>query len=374
MVAGLIPMFKRDFDLTYQQASVLVLASSVASSVIQPLFGHYADRASVSWLLPVATLASIGGVIAAVVAPGYSWALVAVAASGIGVAAFHPQAARLVHFAGGTRLTTAMSWFSVGGGLGFAAAPLLFNVLVNESGIYGLLLLSGAAVGLAFLFGIDHGHHSALVQRHEAAHAAGSSLPPAQWKAFALLGVTIAVRSTVFFGIIGFLALYWANYLGRPIAEGNRAVGLVLGSSVVGTLIGGRLGDSFSRRGILQWGMLGSAGIFGLLAAASDPEIALALLFPAGILFALASSPLIVLGQQYLPGRVGVASGITIGLAVSSGGAAAPILGRAADCWGIEIIPWCLTGLALVSACLAFLLPEPARRVARSEEEDYAVE
>lgn len=38
-----------------------------------------------------------------------------------------------------------------------------------------------------------------------------------------------------------------------------------------------------------------------------------------------------VLAQEYLPGRVGTASGMTIGLAVTLGGVVAPLLGRLAD-------------------------------------------
>jgi MFS transporter, FSR family, fosmidomycin resistance protein len=357
-VAALIPFFKATFHLSYAEASILILASSLASSIIQPIFGHYADRTSASWLLPAAILLSIVGVVAAALSTSYWAALAAVAVNGIGVAAFHPEAARLVHFAAGSRLTTAMSYFSVGGGLGFASAPLIVSALLTEAGPSSLLGLIGPAVILAAMFAIDSQRHAFLVQRHENGAAARRS--PAQWGAFALLGITIAVRSSVFVGLNAFLALYWVNHLGQTSAMGNAALSVVLGSSVAGTLIGGRLADRYSRRGVLQWGMLAAAGLFGLLAAVENAEVAMALLFPAGLLFALASSPLIVLGQQYLPGRVGVASGITIGLAVSSGGATAPILGKAADMFGIEVILWLLTGLALLAAGLAFLLPRPA--------------
>jgi MFS transporter, FSR family, fosmidomycin resistance protein len=173
-------------------------------------------------------------------------------------------------------------------------------------------------------------------------------------------------------GLNAFLALYWVNHLGQSTALGNAALSVVLGSSVAGTLIGGRLADRYSRRGVLQWGMLAAAGLFGLVAAAENADVAMALLFPAGVLFALASSPLIVLGQQYLPGRVGVASGITIGLAVSSGGATAPILGKAADLFGIEVILWLLMGLALLAAGLAFLLPRPTTAVRIVSEDEPA--
>ena len=58
-------------------------------------------------------------------------------------------------------------------------------------------------------------------------------------------------------------------------------------------------------------------------------------------------SPSIVLGQSYLPNRVGLSSGITLGVAVAIGGGAVPFIGKVADLYGI----W----FALASiACLPF--------------------
>jgi FSR family fosmidomycin resistance protein-like MFS transporter len=64
-------------------------------------------------------------------------------------------------------------------------------------------------------------------------------------------------------------------------------------------------------------------------------------------------SPTIVMGQTYLPNHVGLASGITLGVAFSIGGMAAPLLGTVADHHGIwyalaslAFIPILVTGTA----------------------------
>ena len=44
----------------------------------------------------------------------------------------------------------------------------------------------------------------------------------------------------------------------------------------------------------------------------------------------------IVMGQEYLPGRIGVASGVTIGLSIGLGGIGAPLLGLVADAHGLR--------------------------------------
>src|SRR5260221_12359116 len=133
-VAALMPFFVARHPLDYAAASAIVLASSLASTIVQPIFGFYADRVSAPWLLPASLLAAMGGVVAAALAPSYALVLVAVAVSGLGVAAYHPEAARLVNYAAGTRLTTGMSYFAVGGGIGFAGAPLLIAAALNLAG------------------------------------------------------------------------------------------------------------------------------------------------------------------------------------------------------------------------------------------------
>ncbi len=213
-VAALVPFFLIQHHLSYSAAAVIVLSSSLASSIVQPLFGLYADRASAPWLLPASLLAAGGGLLVAALSPSYAIILVAVAVSGLGVAAFHPEAARLIHFASGKRLTTGMSYFAIGGGLGFAAAPLLVAGLLAVAGTPGLVALIIPAIVLAALYFVDHAHLTALARRHDSANAEAAHV-----KAGPVEGLRpsrrgrVAVRSSVFAGLNAFLALYWVNAL-----------------------------------------------------------------------------------------------------------------------------------------------------------------
>ena len=64
------------------------------------------------------------------------------------------------------------------------------------------------------------------------------------------------------------------------------------------------------------------------------------------------------MGQEYLPNRVGTASGVTLGLAVTAGGVAAPILGAVADRWGIGAPLLVVSALPLLAVALALTLPD----------------
>jgi MFS transporter, FSR family, fosmidomycin resistance protein len=76
----------------------------------------------------------------------------------------------------------------------------------------------------------------------------------------------------------------------------------------------------------------------------------------------------IVLGQAYLPSRVGLASGVTLGLAIGLGGVAATALGLVADSWGLPAVLWTIAALPVPALLLAFSLPTvpPVRRTSAS--------
>ncbi|HEY5339408.1 MAG TPA: hypothetical protein VIK27_00145, partial [Candidatus Aquilonibacter sp.] len=71
---------------------------------------------------------------------------------------------------------------------------------------------------------------------------------------------------------------------------------------------------------------------------------------------------MIVLGQEYLPNRLGVASGVTLGLGVSVGGMFTPVLGMIADHWGLHASLLTIAALTALAIALGFTMPDPARR------------
>ncbi len=52
-IPALLPFLISKDHLSYAAASALVLAATISSSVIQPLFGHVSDRLSLPWLMPL---------------------------------------------------------------------------------------------------------------------------------------------------------------------------------------------------------------------------------------------------------------------------------------------------------------------------------
>ena len=58
-VAALVPFFVAERAYSYAAASGVVLAASLLSSVVQPLFGALTDRRPMPWLLPLSALTDV---------------------------------------------------------------------------------------------------------------------------------------------------------------------------------------------------------------------------------------------------------------------------------------------------------------------------
>ena len=90
--------------------------------------------------------------------------------------------------------------------------------------------------------------------------------------------------------------------------------------------------------------------------------VATLLLVAVGLIHFMTYSPLVVMGQMFLPNHVGLASGVTFGLAVTIGGVAAPFLGMVADQHGIRAALWCVAFLPVLATGFALTLPHPEKR------------
>ena len=356
ILPALLPFFIAERGLSYAAAGGLILAATIVSSVVQPLFGFFADRRPSLWLVPAGVAASGVGIGLAGVAPTYPLIAAAVAFHGLGVAAFHPEGSRVAALASGDRRATGMSIFSTGGNLGGATGPLVITPLVLAFGLKASLVpLLPILLVAAFLW--------TQLSRLEASRpgrsgAAGAPLGPDRWGPFSRLVGIVMSRSVVYTGVTAFLPLYFAGVLGTSKARGAAALSILLGTGVVGTLVGGRLADRFGRRIVILLSMTALAPLLFALASVRDARVATLLLVPAGLALYLPFSVLVVVGQEFLPNRIGTASGVTLGLAVTAGGLAAPILGLVADRWGLVAPLLLVSALPLLAVALTLTLPD----------------
>ena len=227
-----------------------------------------------------------------------------------------------------------MSFFAVGGNLGFAIGPAIATPLQLKFGLRGTVLLVLPALAMALVL-LRTG--SAAASTSQAIHPPNASASePDQWWAFLRLSAPVICRAIVFYGLNTFIPLYWIQSYGASKGGGATALTLMLSAGVVGTLLGGWLADRFGRRVVVLVSMLALVPLLWEFVATPSRTLALVLLVPIGLALYAPFSVMTVMGQEYLPGRVGTASGLTIGLAVTLGGLAAPLLGWVADLHGVR--------------------------------------
>ena len=90
---------------------------------------------------------------------------------------------------------------------------------------------------------------------------------------------------------------------------------------------------------------------------APSEVVAGVLLAAIGFVTVMSFSVSVVMGQEYLPSRLGLASGVTLGLAIGMGGIAAALLGTLADATGLETVMWTIVALPWLGLLLAQTLP-----------------
>jgi len=119
------------------------------------------------------------------------------------------------------------------------------------------------------------------------------------------------------------------------------------------------MADRFGFRKLIRGGFIFLLPLLGSFVFTTNVAAAALLLILIGISLYAPMSALIVLGQKFLPNHIGLSSGVTIGLSISVGGIAAPLLGKVADLHGLLSVMYILAALAVLPGILAFVLPKP---------------
>ena len=355
-VAALLPFLVAERGLSLAAAGTLVLAATVSSSVVQPLFGIFSDNRPLPALMPLGVLSAGIGMALVGVSPSYPLILLCVILSGIGVAAFHPEAARFANYVSGTRRARGMSFFSVGGNAGFALGPALATPLVLAFGLPGTLFLGLPAAAMAAVLFLEASRMLSFKPEESENGREESVQATEHWGPFARMVGVVTVRSFVYFGLVAFVASYYERVLGTSPAFGNTALTVMLSSGAVGTLVMGPLADNFGRRMVVGASMLLLPPlIYGFTLV--GPFLGMALLALVGALTVGTFGVTVVMGQEYLPGRIGLAAGITMGLSIGLGGLGAPALGFLADNAGLSVTMLVIAALPIIGLVLALTLP-----------------
>lgn len=358
MSHGALPAFLAVFATLYSlgdvQAAMILAVATFVSSATQPVFGLLSDRRATPWFLwggvGVAVLALAGSGFVG----GYWLLLAAILVSGVGVAAFHPEAARVANLVAGPNKASGVGWFSAAGNLGFALGPLLAApaiLLLDERGTV-VILLPGLAI-CAFL--LRHRERLRLPVAARDLTTAGAN----HVRGLTLLIAVVTTRTWAQFAILGIGSLYVHRERGYSDEGTAMVIFAFTIAGAIGTIGGGYLADRIGARRVLVGSLpLSVPALLGFVV--TDGALSIALLFVGGLLLLSSFSVSVVLGQEYLPRNLALAAGLMIGFA-AIGSAALGLAWLAPLAVATSRETALLVGLCLplLGGALALLLPRP---------------
>lgn len=337
MYSGLLPVLypilTDQFDLTLTTVGFVALAYSGTSSISQPVFGWLADRYGTRFtgfalIWSALLFATIG------FAPTFPVLLLLAALAGLGSGAFHPFGAINANAViNDEQKNTAMSIYSTGGTLGVAIGPIVGAVLFAVFGMRGtaVMILPGVSIAIWLLLAMRGTSIMGSRSRGYIAPAVKHAIP------LATIGIIIGVMMLRMFPTLGlqnFIPLWYAE-MGYGASFYGPLATTILVASAFGTVGAGPFADKYGRRTVILvtlvlslpavWAFAEFPGRFGFVSGAMI-----------GFLSASTIPLLLVMGQQLMVGRAGVASGLMLGLGFVAGAIGSPVFGALADAFGMQ--------------------------------------
>ncbi|MBK9706568.1 MAG: MFS transporter [Acidobacteria bacterium] len=355
----LLPMMAMRLNLTPAQAGLLPPTLTIASSLLQPVYGIISDK------YLKRSMAVFGPLIAAVflsllgTATSLPMLVALVVIGGIGVGMFHPQGAALVSKAALEDGRTdnqgfVMSVFSSSGTVGYALGPILVAAVV---GSYGLSKSWYTMIwGVVFWIVLFRFCPSLEIKKKAAGAPRMTEILRSVWVPLTLLYFAVVLRSAVSVSVQTYLP-FSLHKAGMSDTEISWVLGGFLFFGGVGGFFGGTLADKLGARRVTFVAMLIASPL--LFASFSTEGMkSYALLMAAGTALNLPIPISVVMAQRLVPGGASTVSALVMGFAWGAGALMTPLTGLLSERFGFTQALMVLAILPLASAALLWKYPK----------------
>ena len=331
-----------------------------ASALTQPFFGWLSDRVGPRWLAAGGVLWMTVFFSGAVYFPGAA-GLICLIIAALGSSSFHPVGTVQAtlqgrnHLAG--RETTATSLFFTAGQLGHFIGPIITGLILARLGLPWLLILAVVSIpiGLSLAYQLRHNppHPKPINGDNKIRLQASIGF-------ILLLALVATLQSWSQSNIIAFVPKYLKDMGLSAVTYGNIA-GLFMGGSALGNVIGGHLGDKYTKRKVAATALLLSALPIYIISQIGWSPWLYVLIPLAGASTGSVHSIMVVLAQRMISGGMALASGLILGFIFSAGALGLLFTGPLAENYGFPTVLLLTTGLVLVASPLAWMLKEKAQ-------------
>jgi FSR family fosmidomycin resistance protein-like MFS transporter len=358
-IRPLLPVMAHKFDLSLAQVGLITGIATFMAFLIQPIFGYLADRYQTRLILLVGLLAGAVCIPMVGIAPYFSIVLLLIGLGSISSAVYHPTAAGMVSVYAGPRTGLAMSFFGLGGTLGFTIGPIVCSAYVTFMGLQRLPLLTVFGilvfVVLFIMIPASNGDGHSLRDFFSSLKESLGEV----WKPVILIWSIAFFRAYVEQSLQTFIPVLAAAE-GYSLVSVGGIVSLFTVGGSVSALVCGHLVDRIGFKPVYFFSFaLASPCILLFINADGQQIYPIALL--AGFFLLATLFPAVALAQKVAPRGRSLVSSIVMGLALGSAGLLMPLTGRLADTFGIRpVLNW-IAFIPLAAVLLIRFLPEPGK-------------
>jgi FSR family fosmidomycin resistance protein-like MFS transporter len=359
LLPAIYPLLKDSYHLDFAEVGLITLTYQCTASLLQPLVGLHTDRRPMPYWLPAGMGFTLVGIIILAMARSFALILFAAALVGTGASVFHPESSRVARMASGGQHGLAQSLFQLGGNAGLALGPLLAALIVLPRGQTAVAWFSLAVllaiILLTWVSKWTLKHMLNLLASRTARTEERS--PVSSRRVAASIAILLALLFSKYFYLASITSYYTFYLIGKfhlSVRSAQVHLFVFLGAVALGTIAGGPIGDRIGRKRVIWSSILGVLPFTLALPYANLfwTEILSALI---GLILASAFPAIVVYGQELVPGRVGMVSGLFFGFAFGMAGLGAAVLGELADLTSIRFVYLVCSFLPAVGLLAAFL-------------------
>jgi len=341
LLPAVYPILQGNFELTFAQVGFLTFIYQITASLFQPFIGYYTDRRPLPYSLPVGMTSSMSGLLTLAFAPNYGVLLIGSMLLGLGSSIFHPESSRIARLASGGAHGLAQSLFQVGGNFGSALGPLAAAFFVLPRGQAGLAWFALAALaGIVILTALGHWYRLNGHARRPSHKAPTHHATLSRGQVSRAMAILIALLFSKYI-YLGSFTSYYIFYLKDKFGLATQTAQIYqfvfFAAVAAGTIAGGPIGDRLGRKVVIWVSILGVLP-FSLLLPHVGLMATAVLSVIIGFVISSAFPAIVVYGQELMPGRVGMVSGLFFGFIFGIGGIGAAALGTLADWTGINFV------------------------------------
>ena len=339
--------------LSAAQGGFLVAAFTISSSILQPIFGILSDRKSYRWLIFCGTawmtiLLSLMGL-----THQYTLLFILAMLSGLGTAAFHPQASKMVSQCSGRHKSFAQAIFIACGNVGWALTPLCIVPLVNKFGMQVSPLFIIPGLIISFLLWIISRNQDFAFSEPKANDPILSTLKENSHELTKIL-LIVAIRSLTYSSLIAFLPLYLKDQ-GISLVTSSKMLSFMLFTGSIGGLIGGFMADKYGRKLVLIISLALTTPLY-VMFIITHGWLSIFFLGLAGACLLATFSVTVTAAHKVIRNNAGLASGLTLGFGQGIGGLGVGLMGLLADKTGFSFTIYSLIALPLLASLISIKL------------------